>query len=115
MAGVSIGQALKESRTFASARPCNSLTHELMYCHQIHSVNGVSRNSISLGPFRKFAHARCERDMCRGSVLIVLADENDRSVLDGGQVDTFVERPNISRPVAEKTNSHPARVRQPKS
>ena len=66
------------------------------------ALKTVGRRAIARGMF----HRRHVADRRVFHVEIVLADEDDRQLPDGGEIERLVERANIGRAVAEEADGH---------
>ena len=107
MAGMAIGQAFDERGTAALARlfergERSPIDDVGIVAIDDDALKTVGRRAIACGMF----HRRHVADRRVLHIKIVLADENDRQLPDGGEIERLVKSPDIGRAVAEETDRH---------
>ena len=104
MAGEAVGLALEERRAPAGTRRRHRGCRGVAHREGVHPVDDLRRHAVGLRALGDVGHARDPGVRRRSTVEVVLADEDDRQLLDRGEVEPLVEGTLVGRALAEEAD-----------
>ena len=107
MPQIAVSFRLDQRGSITAASTFNSLECSTAHCQDIHAINDDTRNPIAACPIGNVLNFCRLGDMRGSGVLVVLADENYRGLLDSCHVDALMECADIRGAIPEEADSHP--------
>ena len=107
MSAVTVGADFHEGGVRFSPDRLRHLRDLVAHLAKAHPVDDVARDIVAFRAIDDFLERSRALDRCAHGEEVVFANENDRQLVERGQIERFVEGSLVDRPIAEEAKRDP--------